>query len=422
MRIGLVVEQFDPRRGGLEQWSAQFAGELGARGHEVHVVSGRFGEQTERMPIVAHRLDGVRSRIGFAEAAERALCQLDLDVVHDTGAGWYCDVFQPHWGSWSALNEQKLLMLPRWARPWKRMMIRWLPRYRRFRRLMARQYRNDGRLVMALSRRVAGDFQRFHGVMPENIRLVYNGVDTDRFTPENRILWRTEVRRRLGVDERTTLLLIVAHNFRLKGVPTLLKAVRRLASRGRPVHLAVVGGKRAGPAARVPERRGPREPVTFVGAVDDAAPYYAAADLYVHPTFYDTFSLVVLEALASGLPVVTSRFNGAVELFRDGLQGVLLADPADEDELAARLEPLFEPAARERMGRAARRLAEQHTFRQNVDNVLAVYEEAVRRDVRGRRRLAEAGRLPLVVRRIGTLPGGFSSRPPGAAEEAGART
>lgn len=401
MRIGLVVEQFDPRRGGLEQWTAQFAHQLYARGHEVHVVAGRFGSQTAQMPIVAHRLRDFRSRIGFAEAAQQKLDSLALDVVHDTGAGWYCDVFQPHWGSWSALGEQKLLMLPAWMRPLKRAVSKALPRYRQFQRLMARQYANDGRLVLALSRQVAADFQRFHGVSPEQIRLVYNGVDTVRFRPEHRATYREAVRRRLGVDEGTLLLLIVAHNFRLKGVPMLLRAMGRMTALGKRVHLVVVGGKRVGRFARAAGRLGAGRAVTFAGAVDNVVPYYAAADVYVHPTFYDTFSLVVLEALASGLPVVTSRFNGAVELFTEGAEGYLLSDPTNVDELLARLAMLFDPALRARMGQSARQLAEKHTFSQNVDQVLSVYSEVLNRESPRARRSALTGQLPFVCRRTG---------------------
>jgi len=131
-------------------------------------------------------------------------------------------------------------------------------------------------------------------------------------------------------------------------------------------------------------------------------PFYAAADVYVHPTFYDTFSLVVLEALASGLPVVTSRYNGAVELFTEGAEGYLLSDPTSVDELLLRLDPLFDPVVRERMGRSARRLAEKHTFRQNVDQVLSVYEEVLARGSPRGRRSASKGRFPFVCRRTGT--------------------
>jgi UDP-glucose:(heptosyl)LPS alpha-1,3-glucosyltransferase len=401
MRVGLVVEQFDPRRGGLEQWSAQFAGQLAARGHEVHVVAGRFGELTAGMPIVAHRLEKTRSRLDFAEAARRKLQTLPLDVIHDTGAGWYCDVFQPHLGSWTALGEQKMRMLPSWARPLKRAMTWALPRYREFRRLTALQYAADGRLLLALSRQVAADFQRFHSVPPDRIRLVYNGVDTARFSPEHRATYREGIRRWLGIDDQTLVLLIVAHNFRLKGVPTLLKAMGRLAAARRPVHLVVVGGKRLGRGVRAADRLGAGSAVTFAGPVDDVVPFYAAADVYVHPTFYDSFSLVVLEALASGLPVVTSRFNGAMELFTEGDEGFLLADPTNVNDLLARIEPLFDPRLRERMGRLARRLAENHTFGQNVDQVLAVYNEVV--EARGNRMQPSPFpvRHPFVCRRTG---------------------
>ena len=379
MRIGLVVEQFDPRRGGLEQWSAQFVRRLSDGGHQVHVVAGRFGEAVHAMPIVAHRLEGAHSRLGFAEAAQRKLQSLELDVIHDTGAGWYCDVFQPHGGSRRASIEQNLMLLPRWMRPLKRAVGKWLPRYRRFDALCRRQYVDDGRIVLALSRRVAADFQRYHGVPTRQIRLVYNGVDTERFSPAGRPKHRGAIRRRLGLEDGTLLLLIVAHNFRLKGVPALLRAVARLAARRLPVHLAVVGGKRLRGYQRAAGRLGAAGAVTFIGPVDDAVPYYAAADAYVQPTFYDPCSLVVLEALASGLPVITSCHNGAGELMAEGLEGHILSDPADVDELLGRLETLFDASRRRRMGEAARRLALKHTLEKNCDQILDVYREVANR-------------------------------------------
>jgi UDP-glucose:(heptosyl)LPS alpha-1,3-glucosyltransferase len=118
-----------------------------------------------------------------------------------------------------------------------------------------------------------------------------------------------------------------------------------------------------------------RTSVTFLGPVDDAAPCYAAADLYVQPTFYDPCSLVVLEALASGLPVITSRYNGVAELLTPGREGFVLHDPADVNELASRLEALLDPQLRRRCGDAARRLALDHTFDRNCDELVAIYRD-----------------------------------------------
>jgi UDP-glucose:(heptosyl)LPS alpha-1,3-glucosyltransferase len=389
VRVALVLEQFDPPRGGLERWSWRFAAELLRRGHEVHVVAKRFSQRTIELPIIAHRLEGVRSRLAFAEAAQAALFRLAPEVIHDMGCGWYCDVFHPHGGSWASLAERKLLLLPPWRRPLKRSVDRLLPRQHEFRSLLLRQYVDNGQLLVALSRTVADDFRRFHGVPTERIRVVYNGVDTDRFSPEGRPRFRQLVRRRLGIADETVVALIVAHNFRLKGVPTLLRAMGRLAAERLPVHLVVVGGKHLRPWRRMAGRLRIDGAVSFVGPQEETAPYYAAADVYVHPTFYDTCSLVVLEAAASGLPVITTRINGVSELLTERVDSLLLADPADAEELAEQMRALLDESLRQKMGTAARQTALRHTLNRNVEEMLAVYEEVV-----GSRRGAAVTRKP----------------------------
>ena len=97
--------------------------------------------------------------------------------------------------------------------------------------------------MLALSRASAADFVRFHGVDPGRIRIVYNGVDDERFSPPRCRPHRNVMRRRLGLAPNTVAALIVAHNFRLKGVATLLQAMRRLRGAGRDLRLLIVGGK-----------------------------------------------------------------------------------------------------------------------------------------------------------------------------------
>ena len=375
MRIGLVLDRFDPRRGGVEQWTFRFARWLIRAGHEVHVVAGGFSKAALAMGAIAHEVPAAKCRWDFALAAEQRLRALALDVVHDTGAGWYCHVFQPHGGSRTASFEQNLLLLPPLLRPWKRRLAGWLPRYREFERMLSRQYADDGRILLPLSQMVARDMQRYHGVPSERMCLVYNGIDVEQFSPEHRALHRPALRERLGLGAGDVLLLIVAHNFELKGVATLLRAVARLAEWGSPVRLVVAGGKRTARWQRRAQRCGAAAWTHFVGPVDDPVPYYAAADAYVQPTFYDPCSLVVLEALASGLPVVTSRFNGAGELITPGREGYLVDDPADADELVQAIRPLLEPARREAMQVAARELALRHSFERNCQEILSVYQQ-----------------------------------------------
>ena len=112
-----------------------------------------------------------------------------------------------------------------------------------------------------------------------------------------------------------------------------------------------------------------------VGAIDDPVPYYAAADVFVLPTFYDPCSLSVSEAAASGLPSVTTRFNGAAELLSEGVDGSVIDDPADDAELAGALRPLLDAGVRQRMGEAARKLALKHTLDYNCDQIVAIYQQ-----------------------------------------------
>ena len=319
MRIGLVLEQFDPARGGREQWTWSFTQRLLELGHEVHVVARSCSPKARRLPIAYHPVQCDPSPIAFAGAVRAVLEPLALDIVHDMGMGWYCDVFHPHGGSMASSAERKLLFLPAWLRGLKRMANRMLPRHRTFQTLMQRQYADHGQIVLALSRASAADFQRFHGVAPERIRIVYNGVDTERFSPGAMpTASRQPARRRLGLPDDTVVALIVAHNFRLKGVATLLASMRRLQTAGRDLRLVIVGGKHIDSWRRRVARLGLGGQVVFAGRVDDPLPYYAAADCYVHPTYYDPCSLVVLEAAACGLPLITSRYNGASEMLRDG--------------------------------------------------------------------------------------------------------
>lgn len=375
MRIALVLDVFDPRRGGAEQWTGQFANWLVAAGHDVHVVARQFASPAAIKAVAEHAIVAGRRRTDFAAQAEAVLRRLGADVTHDMGSGWHCDVFQPHGGSRIAAMEQNLWLSPAWRRPFKRNLAPWLPRYRDFAQLTRRQYSSRQRVYVALSRMVAEHFIRLQGV-PENlVRLIYNGVDVERFHPRHANLHRAAQRSALGIADDDLVLLLVAHNLALKGAATLLRAARRLKDRGSPAHVIIVGGKQCSPYQRLARQLGCERSTHFLGAVCDPVPWYAACDLYVQPTWYDPCSLVVLEALASGVPVITTRHNGAGELITPGVEGHVLADPNDDGALAARIEDLACPVRRRLAAGAARQLALKHTFDRNCRELTAVYDE-----------------------------------------------
>jgi UDP-glucose:(heptosyl)LPS alpha-1,3-glucosyltransferase len=370
VKIALVLERFDPERGGLEHWTWQYAAHLTRAGHDVHVVA--FSLVPELPPgIVTHTAGEIpRSRIARAQKMAEFLATLRFDVIHDMGLGWSADVIHPHGGSTRALWEHNLLRIPKWRqiRFWRER------RYREMEELEQRQLSNTSAIIVAVSQMVRRHFEELHGVSRERIRVVYNGVDVARFTPANRALHRDETRSALGVTNEVVFLML-AHNLLLKNANAVIRAAARLRGERRPIRVVIAGGKRPEPFLKLSRRLNLENVVSFLGPVDPI-PFYAAADVFVHPTWYDPCSLVTLEASACGLPVITTRFNGASELMEEGEEGFLLDDPADVAGLAGAMRKTMDATLRERLGEAGRALAERHTFEQQTNEFIQLYREA----------------------------------------------
>ncbi|MGL4465844.1 MAG: glycosyltransferase family 4 protein [Planctomycetia bacterium] len=379
MKIAVVIGQYDAAGGGAERWTDRFARALLARGYNVHLVARRV----VGAPAGArcHQIDVPRGapapRLAFAAAVE-ALCErMDFDAVQDNGDGWRADVFLPHHGTrWGGFGQNSRLVPPalRWTRP---LAWRLLPRYREFQALEKRQFApTPGKWFVAVSKMVAAHMRELYAVPADAVRVVYNGVDETRFAPATDAAAVKAVRERLGATDATTVALLVAHNFRLKGVDALLQATARLIRKKRDLMVCVVGAGAVKKYRRLADRLGCGDAVQFLGNQSDPLPLFQAADVYVQPTFYDPCSLVVLEALACGLPVITTACNGAGELLHGavgGDAGTVLADPEDAVGLADALDRFGDEAARRPARQAARAVALEHTLARNVDAVAALF-------------------------------------------------
>lgn len=373
MKIGLVLEHFDPARGGLENWTWQFAGRLVRCGHEVHVIACDFAREDFPGRVIPHAVPPSSSPWRRAEALERALRGLDLEVVHDMGGGWRADVFHPHGGSTVAFRDHNLMRIPRWRqfRLWRE------KRYREQAAIEKRQHQDGQSVIVAVSGMVREHFRTIHHLPSERLRLIPNGVDGEWFSPDACREFREPLRRNLGLEDDAVLFLQVAHNLRLKNTEAALRSFARVAAGDPGTHLLVLGGRRPAPFQKLAASLGVEGRVFFKEAVTDVRPLYAASDVLVHPTWYDPCSLVALEALACGRPVLTTRFNGVSEMMTEGEEGFLLDDPSDVMALARQMELLLQPDLRARMSLSARRLALRHSLDHQTDAFLALYAEVV---------------------------------------------
>ena len=194
------------------------------------------------------------------------------------------------------------------------------------------------RAVICNSRMVADEVERYYGVPREKLQVIYNGIDGAVFHPGLADEFRHGTRASLAIPAAAPLLLYVGSGFERKGVPQLLRAFAAQARRD--AHLVLVGADRKLKAmARLAEGLGIADRVRFTGPVKDVRPYYGAADGFVLPTLYDPCPNAVLEALACGLPTVTSTTCGAREWIREGENGWVV-DALDGVALARGLDGL----------------------------------------------------------------------------------
>jgi UDP-glucose:(heptosyl)LPS alpha-1,3-glucosyltransferase len=381
MDIALCYESVLPAKGGAETYLGDLARRLAADGHRVHLYACRWDAASLPASTVVHQLDvpgGPRHRRPwrFAEACERALADADHDVTVGFDKTWGQDVLYPQGGLHVASREHNRLKHPTKLGRLAADVGKWLdPAGRSFAALERKQYLGGRRpLIVANSRMVAGHFERFYGLGPDAVRVVHSAIDPLRFGADDRPKRRQAERDRWGVCPDEPVGLFVAMNYRLKGLAPLIRAVAAVPA-GRRFTIAVVGHPKFGSYERLARRLGVADRVRFLGFRADPKDAYFAADFLVHPTFYDPCSLVALEALACGLPVITSRYNGASELYPTPDAGLVVADPHDARELAAALDRMLDPGYRRSAGQGARRAAAAWTFEHHYLALLAVFAE-----------------------------------------------
>jgi UDP-glucose:(heptosyl)LPS alpha-1,3-glucosyltransferase len=202
---------------------------------------------------------------------------------------------------------------------------------------MESQYFRQGhpRHILCTSNREVDDLARLYQVDPALATVVPNPFDPERFNAERRMRDRTEARRDLGIADHDLALMFIANELHRKGLGQTLEA---MALNGDPrMTLHVVGKAGLGPYRATIRRLGLDQRVHYHGPTRDVGWPLAAADLMVLPTQYEPFGLVIVEALASGVPVITSRLAGASVAVRPGRTGLILEDPYDAEELAGLL-------------------------------------------------------------------------------------
>jgi UDP-glucose:(heptosyl)LPS alpha-1,3-glucosyltransferase len=352
-----------------------------AEGHEVHVYAEHHDEVDSGIcfhPVKTIPFPKSLRLLSFAIMATREMENGNYDITFGVGNTLKADVLQPHggvhwawfWRSLRAYDHPILWVIKFLGRIFS--LKQWISGY-----IEDSPYRSKNfSKIIAISEMVKQDMMRWYQIPEERIIVVYNGVDIEHFHPRNR-QYREEIRRRHGIGGDELVILFVSNNFRMKGLGSLIRALAKVKKEDHPsLRLLVLGRDRKEPYLRLAKKIGISEEVVFAGSTDEPEKYYGAADLLVHPTFYDACSLTVLEALASGLPVITTYWNGANGMITQGQEGFIISDPRDDQDLVEKISFFLN---RERVARAsiaARRLAESYSFERNWKEMKNIFQKS----------------------------------------------
>ena len=375
LRFATAILDFSKRKGGAERYLADLCTWMVDHGFAVHVYAEHWDEEIRG--IHYHHIKTLSfpkslRLLTFAIRATKEIEKGKYDITLGVGNTLKADILQPHggvhwawfWRSFRAYDSPflwmikflgRILSLKQWINGW----IEDAP-YKK---------KNFSK-VIAISDMVKQDIIRWYGISEDRINVIYNGVDIERFHPRNR-QYREEIRKRYGIGDEFVIL-FVSNNFRMKGLGYLIKALAKIKKEGHPpFKLLILGRDRQNPFLRLAKKLGILGEVIFAGSTNEPEKYYGAADLLVHPTLYDACSLTVLEALASGLPVITSTSNGASGILTNGQEGFVIQDPRDVKILCEKITYFFDEGKRQESSFQAHQCMRQYSVERNYSEMAA---------------------------------------------------
>jgi UDP-glucose:(heptosyl)LPS alpha-1,3-glucosyltransferase len=383
IRFAIGLRDFSIKKGGAERYLVDLCTRMATEGHEVHVYAEHQDGQDRGIhfhPVKTIPFPKSLRLLSFAIKATKEMENGDYDIIFGVGNTLKADILQPHggvhwawfWRSLRAYENPILWMIKFLGRIFspKQWVSGWVED--------APYHAKRLRTIIAISDMVKQDMMRWYRIPEERIQVVYNGVDIERFHPRN-CRYREEIRRRHGIGDEFVLL-FVSNNFRMKGLIFLIKALAEAKKQNSPpFKLLVLGRDRQDFYSGLARDMGIFEEVIFAGSTDEPEKYYGASDLLVHPTFYDACSLTVLEALASGLPAVTTASNGASGVLCHGEEGWVIGNLKDREELKRGIAYFFDEKRRREASRRAREKAEIYSENANFDRVITIFNEALQR-------------------------------------------
>ncbi len=365
MKIALIRRQYTPH-GGAERYVENLSRRLVEKGHEVHIFSHSWPESEG---IIIHPVAmlpglGLMKLWSFNYGVPRLLAKEPFDVVQSLEKTWCQDVYRAGEGC----HREWLGQRKKYDSFLKTVGVRINPFHWLTLSLERKLFeKSNTRYFIANSQRGKREILSHYHVNPEKVKVIYSAVPFKGPLP---------LHTKTGVKNRKEkILLFVGSGFRRKGLYFVIEALP-LVLKQADIRLMVVGQGNQKRAKDLAGRLGVLDKIFFTGPVKDALPFYQEADAFVLPSIYEPFSNACLEAMACGLPLVTTEMNGASEDILMGQNGFVIKEPADRETLAdllvqgLRLNP-------ERIRQVNQEMLIKHTWEQHLNSLMGLYEKIV---------------------------------------------
>lgn len=351
MRLAFIKKKFSIH-GGAERYLQTLIQHLKNSGHEIHVFANQWVDEEG---IIFHKVNIIPftsflSMLTFdinAKSRVKGHESRFYDCIISFERTTYQDIYRAGEGCHAEWLDIRAMVEPLY----KRLSFKINPLHITLINLEKKLFENT-KLIIANSKMVREQIIRHYAVPEDRIMIIYNGVDLARFSPENKKKWRDDTRDNLSIPKGSKVLLFVGSGFERKGLKTLIHAIPLIKG---DVKTLIVGKGNTNKYKALAEKLRVSDKIIFLGTQKDIEKYYAASDLFVLPTLYDPFSNATLEAMASGIPVITTKNNGVAELIENGHEGFVIDSLSDAKELADKINlSLVNP---EYMGKTAREKA-----------------------------------------------------------------
>lgn len=377
MKVAIIIERADTDLGGAEKSISQLAAALTKSSVDVTVLAAKAKTDSPNVRQLCGDIAGKRIALSvFANAIKKHLQQNSYDIVHSTLPLDFVDIYQPRGGSYL---EAMLRNADSWpgsaAGRFKK-----LTHFTNFRRAgLIRAEKKlclncPGIMIAALSEYVKHQFLSHYKITGDRVVTIPNGIALNNLADTHKVS-----RIRDKFPENARILLFAANNFRLKGLTPLIKALALTDTTG-PIYLVVAGSDNPTKYRRLAERLNVAHRISFEGKISEITAAITASDTVILPTYYDPCSRFILEGLAAAKPVITTKYNGAAEMFTDRIHGRIIDRPEDIESLAEAIAFCTDPADADNISKAIVRdnLRDKISIDRHVKQLTELYERIIK--------------------------------------------